>query len=101
VFACLMLAAGLSYLGSFLGYGMNAARRFKAQLPIFVGAAAATTATCAFLVPRLGMLGAAWAVVAAALAQGMGSGYVVWSALRCAGRGRQGARGIGTVPGSD
>jgi O-antigen/teichoic acid export membrane protein len=101
VFACLMLAAGLSYLGSFLGYGMTAARRFRAQLPIFASAAAATTATCAFLVPRLGMQGAAWAVVVAALTQVVGSGYVVWRALRFSGRSGAGSRGPVAVSGSE
>ena len=81
VFASLMVATGLSYVISFLGYAMTAARRFRPQLPLFAVSAVATTIFCALLVPRYGMLGAAYALTATALIRLTGSGVVIWHAL--------------------
>src|SRR4028118_90938 len=36
LFAWLMVAAGMGYVSSFLGYGMTAARYFRGQMPLFV-----------------------------------------------------------------
>jgi O-antigen/teichoic acid export membrane protein len=60
-----MVAAGIGYVASFLGYGLTAARYFGIQAPLFLGITLATVAACAVLVPRLGLEGAAWAVVCA------------------------------------
>lgn len=63
----LMVAGLLSYVTSFLGYGLTATRRFAVQLPLFAGTAAACAAASALLVPRYGLTGAAWALGASYL----------------------------------
>jgi hypothetical protein len=42
VFIWLMVAAGIGYVGSFLGYGMTAVRYFRVQLPLFAMVACVT-----------------------------------------------------------
>lgn len=75
-------SSGVSAIASFLGYGMTAARRFREQLPVFV----ATLATCGIvsllLTPRFGIMGAAWAIALASVAQVLGSFWVLRSAVR-------------------
>ena len=57
--------AGFGFVANTLGYAVTAARRLAEQLPI----AGVNLVVCAvashFLVPRYGLLGAAWAVLAA------------------------------------
>ncbi|MHB8765320.1 MAG: lipopolysaccharide biosynthesis protein [Deferrisomatales bacterium] len=69
-------AAAVSFAASFLGYGMTAARRFRAQVPLFCAVSAVTAAAAAGLVPRFGLTGAAWAVLAGALVQFAGSAWI-------------------------
>jgi O-antigen/teichoic acid export membrane protein len=61
----LAVAAGFGFIASTLGFAVTAARRLAEQLPI----ACLNLAVCAvashLLVPRYGLLGAAWAVLAA------------------------------------
>jgi len=77
-----ILTSGVNAVGSFLSYGMTAARRFKAQLPVF----GATLASCGLaswiLIPRWGMYGAAGALIVSALTQMIGSFTVVAWAVR-------------------
>ncbi len=81
VFTCLMVAAGIGYVCTFLAYAMTAARRFKPQFPLFLLVAFAAFATSAWLVPRSGMLGAALALVVAMIVQLLGSFIVLFGAL--------------------
>jgi O-antigen/teichoic acid export membrane protein len=78
----LMLAAGLGYVAAFAGYGVTAARYFKAQIPLFAGVVAATAAACWWLVPKYGMLGAALSLLVAALTQLVGAGLILAHAVR-------------------
>ena len=78
----LMLAAGLGYVAAFAGYGVTAARYFKAQIPLFAAVVAATAAACWWLVPRYGMLGAALSLLIAALTQLVGAGLILAHAVR-------------------
>jgi O-antigen/teichoic acid export membrane protein len=64
VFVWLMAGATAVFLGAALGYGMTAARYFNVQVVVFAGSALALVAACAVLLPRFGLLGAAWAVLA-------------------------------------
>jgi O-antigen/teichoic acid export membrane protein len=82
VFLWLGVAAGISYIASFLGYGMTAARYFRAQLPVFLVATLVTAVGCAILVPRYQLSGAAIATIFAAIAQAIGSFAVITHALR-------------------
>lgn len=82
VFTWLMVAAGLSYVASFLGYSMTAARFFRLQLPLFILVVITLSAGCAFWVPVNGILGAAQAMVVAATIQLVGALLINLSALR-------------------
>ncbi len=81
VFFWLMIAGGITYVSSFLGYTMTAARYFKVQLPLFALVAGTTTAACLWLVPHWGLLGAAWALIMGAVVQAGGSAGVVLHAI--------------------
>jgi O-antigen/teichoic acid export membrane protein len=58
----LMLAGGIGYVASLLGYAVTAARSFRPQMPLFVIVTAATLAACAVLIPSRGLAGAAMAL---------------------------------------
>jgi len=81
VFIWLMVAAGISYVASFLGYGMTAARRFRVQAPLFALTTGTTTLACAILVPARGSAGAGIALVISGVVQTVGSLAVVRYAL--------------------
>lgn len=68
-----MIAAALSFVGSSLGYGLTAARQFRAQVPLFTVVVLATAGSALVLVPVSGISGAAWAGVVGAAAQVAGS----------------------------
>ncbi len=90
VFVWLMVAAGVGYVASLLGYSMTAARYLKAQAPLFAAIGAATAGGCAWLVPARGLMGAAWAMCAAAVAQLLGCVAINVHAVRSrAGRGNE------------
>ena len=59
VFARIMVAGAVGYVVSAQGYAMTAARKFAQQVPILIGAAAVTTLSSWYLVPRRGLVGAA------------------------------------------
>lgn len=63
VFVWLMGAAGITYMASFVGFGMIAARRLRAQVPLFVGVIGVTVAASVILIPALGLVGAAIGIV--------------------------------------
>lgn len=69
VLVWVMVASTLSYIASFLGYAMTAARYFAIQPVIFFAVAMANALSCFFLVPLYGALGAAWALGIANLLQ--------------------------------
>ena len=72
----LMIVAGVSYITSFLGYGMTAARYFRVQLPLFMVVVAVTFGASLWLIPRFALTGAALAMGVGALAQLVGSCFV-------------------------
>jgi len=82
VFAWLMAAAAIGYVASMLGYGVMAARVFRAQVPLCLAATAATALACWLLVPRLGLTGSAYAVLAGAAVPCVGSAYIIFAAMR-------------------
>ncbi len=77
-----MVAAGVGYVASFSGYAVTAARFFRAQLPLFAAVAVVTALGCWWLVPRWGLRGAAVALALSALTQLIGSGVILFYALR-------------------
>lgn len=82
VFAWLMAAAGVSYVASALGFGLAAARKFDVQLLVYICAALVTTAACVPLVPRYGLEGAAWALLAGMLTWCLGFTVALTYTLR-------------------
>ena len=60
----LAVATGIAFLATALSYAVTAARRLPEQLPIALLSLAVCSLTSWFLVPRYGLLGAAWAVLA-------------------------------------
>jgi O-antigen/teichoic acid export membrane protein len=81
VFLLLMGAAGVYYVASFLGYGMTAARYFRAQAPLFTFIVCVSVIACLWLVPAAGLKGAAAALLIAAAVQLCGSLAIVMYAL--------------------
>lgn len=84
LFVWLMAAAGVSYVATFLGWGMTAARRLRIQLPLFTSIVIAMFAAGCVLVPRYGLVGAAATVLVGSFAQLAGSLFVVVCAVRAA-----------------
>ena len=82
VLVWLMVAATVSYAYIFLGTAVSAMRLFRIQLPIGIGVFAALVASCALLVPRFGLRGAAWAMLASALVEGSLYCCIIFPRLR-------------------
>lgn len=78
VLVVLCAAGAISYLSSFLGYGMTALRRFKVQVPIFVCVAGITVVSCYFLTLHFGLMGTAVGIFLGNLGQLIMSAVVVW-----------------------
>src|SRR5439155_884140 len=60
----LAVATGIAFLATALSYAVTAARRLPEQLAIALLSLAVCTLASCLLVPRYGLLGAAWAVLA-------------------------------------
>jgi O-antigen/teichoic acid export membrane protein len=69
LFVWLMLATAVNYVSSFLGYGMTAARYFRIQMPLFFIVTAISAMACFWLVPNMGLRGAAIALLIGAIVQ--------------------------------
>ncbi|MGC4002362.1 MAG: lipopolysaccharide biosynthesis protein [Pirellulales bacterium] len=78
----IMLAGGVGYVASILGYAISAARYFRSQLPLFIIVAITTAVTCALWIPRFGLHGAAYALVATSATQLIGTLLIFVHALR-------------------
>ncbi|MDJ0734638.1 MAG: oligosaccharide flippase family protein [Nostocaceae cyanobacterium] len=78
LFVWLMVAAGIGYVASFLGYGMTAARYFRIQMPLFTAVTGTSALACLWLIPIWGLQGAAIALILAAIVQvGFSLGVIV------------------------
>ncbi len=64
-FLIIMVAAAIGFISSFLGYTTVAARIFKPQFLLSLVVTCATIVFSAIFVPRMGIDGAAWVLVAA------------------------------------
>jgi O-antigen/teichoic acid export membrane protein len=83
LFAWLMVAAGMGYVSSFLGYGMTAARYFRVQMPLFVLVTGSCAIACFWLIPTQGVRGAAIALILGAIVQVVFSlGVIVYALQR-------------------
>lgn len=80
LFVLLMVAAAIGYMSSFLGYGMTAARYFRVQTPLFVIVTATSAMACLWLLPTQGLIGAAKALILAAIVQAVFSlGVIIYA----------------------
>ncbi|THF87144.1 lipopolysaccharide biosynthesis protein [Deinococcus sp. KSM4-11] len=82
LFVWLMGAAAFSYLASFMGFGMTAARQFKQQVPLFALMVVLLWLLCRWLIPAYGLVGAAWATMGANVFQLLGSVLILFLAFR-------------------
>lgn len=71
LFVCLMVVAGINYMSSFMSYGITAARYFRIQIPLFMTVAIVSAMTCFWLLPKLGLLGGAIALLLGSIVQFM------------------------------
>ncbi|MGA9377842.1 MAG: oligosaccharide flippase family protein [Phormidium sp.] len=69
LFVWLMVAAGMGYISSFLGYGMTAARYFRVLIPLFALVTGTSAIAGLWLIPKQGLSGAAIALILSALVQ--------------------------------
>lgn len=69
LFVALTVGAGIGYVASLLGYGMTAARYFRAPAPMLAVVAGVTAGTCLLLIPARGLSGVTTAIIVAALLQ--------------------------------
>ena len=69
LFLLLTIAAAIGYVSSALGYAITAARYFRVQIPLFIAVTATSALACLWLIPTMGMKGAALALIMAAVVQ--------------------------------
>ena len=81
LFVLLMVAGAISYMSSFLGYGMTAARYIRVHTPLYVIVTAISAIACLWLLPTQGLIGAAKALMVAAIMQAIFSLGVIIHAL--------------------
>lgn len=83
LFVWLMAIGGLWYVWGFCETSLTAARYFKTQMPVNAAVALTVLAAGVVLAPRFGMIGAAWAMLAAAVVGIAGTaGAVIYAAKR-------------------
>lgn len=79
--AIMVAASGVSTMGSFCGYGVTAARQFRQQLPLVACSTFAGLVTSFLFIPRMGLAGAAVAVLVSAVVILIGYSLVLRNAL--------------------
>ncbi len=81
-FVWLLVATGLEYIASFLGYALTAARYLRIQAPIFIAVIAFMLVAGPFIIPAHGMVGAAWVFGGSVVLQIPLEGVVIVYALK-------------------
>jgi O-antigen/teichoic acid export membrane protein len=77
----MVIDAAIMAIGSFLGFGMTAARRFRPQMPITAMTMIVSAALTLALIPKFGLLGAGYALMIASLVRVAAGNFVLTSAL--------------------
>lgn len=80
-FVIMVAAGGVSAIASFLGYGMTAARCFRAQVPLTAACTLTTALATSLLVPHHGLVGAAVGLLASAIVLVAGCAVVLETAI--------------------
>ncbi len=78
----MIVDATLVAIGSFLGFGMTAARCFRPQMPITAATVVTTVAFTLTLVPRFGLMGAGYGLLIASFVRVAASYLVLDSAMK-------------------
>jgi O-antigen/teichoic acid export membrane protein len=84
VLALMVAAAGLSSIGSFLGYGITSARKFRQQVPLISCSTFIAILGSWLLIPRMGLMGAAFALLLSAGVFTAGAFLILHGALASA-----------------
>lgn len=80
IFILVMVAALIDYLFAFLGHGMTAARYFRVQIPLLATVSLTSGLSSLFLIPILGMQGAALSLIISTFVGAIGSlGVLVYA----------------------
>ena len=82
LFLIMVASAGVSAVGSFLGYGMTAARCLRAQVPLTAACALTSATVTALLLPHYGSIGAALGLLASSLVLVGGAACLLTQATR-------------------
>jgi O-antigen/teichoic acid export membrane protein len=82
LFVWLMIAAGMGYVSSFLGYGMTTAQYFRIQIPLFSAVTGASALASMWLIPAYGLQGAAIALIVSSVVQVIISWGIITHALK-------------------
>ena len=81
-FTWIMVDAAIGYAYVFLGTAVNSMRQFRVQLPIHVGTIVVLVTGLLLMVPKFGMNGAAWAMIASGCFEAMAYGCVMVRAIQ-------------------
>lgn len=82
IFVLVMIAAGIGYVGWFVGDAMTAVRCLRAQALLFLTMTIATIGACAWLIPPFGLTGAALATMVTSVIHAAGGWLIVEHTLR-------------------
>lgn len=82
LFVLTMVDAGLDYISTMLLFVITSARYLKVQLPLYLATTGTIALACFFLVPAIGLKGAALSSIIAESVRLVGSSAVTWRALR-------------------
>lgn len=82
VLVILVVTTGLTAVGSFMGYGLTATRSFRIQ-PVILGTTTLMTLVlCVLMIPRLGLNGAALALLGSGIVYAGGNALALRNSLR-------------------
>ena len=82
VFVWIMCSAAVTYVSSVLAYAVSATRSFRLLTAPYVASTLATLAACWLLIPRFGLLGAAWAIAVSGATGCAGAAWVLHTVRR-------------------
>lgn len=82
VLVIMVITAALTAVGSFMGYGMTAVHSFRAQVPVMAATLTSTIVLCFMLIPRMGLIGAALALLASEVVYAGGGALILRRAFR-------------------
>lgn len=80
LFALLMLAAGIDYLATMVLFVITSARYFSVQLPLQLLTTGSVALACFWLIPWLGLMGAALALIVGSTVRAGGGLLAAWHA---------------------